>query len=143
MNSDEFSKMQQYNLQVNLTLVKIDPENLKKIEDDDMIEEVGKELVEKFKQVYGDYSVSDADCEDDEGFAIVPVIIQTSQNKRYLGLVDVSLKDSGEHYDTIFFTNKGLFHQEELSEQDKKLIIPYRYRPLVEIVGDIHSEQYC
>lgn len=134
------SKINQYLELVNEALGQINPAT---IESDDVIEGLGKTLADLFKQVYGDYSVSFADCSDDEGFAIVPSIIQTSKNKRYLGLIEVSVEDSGEHYDTIFLTVNGAFHQGELSEQGKKNMIPYEYRPLVEIVGDIHSEQYC
>lgn len=134
------SKINQYVELINEVLGQI---NLSTIESDDVIEGLGKTLSDLFKKVYGDYSVSFADCSDDEGFAIVPAIIQTSQNKRYLGLIEVSVEDSGEHYDTIFLTTRGSFHQGELSEQDKQNIIPYQYRPLVEIVGDIHSNQYC
>jgi hypothetical protein len=134
------SKVNRYIELVNATLGQI---NLATIENDDVIDGAGKTLAELFNQVYGDFSVSFVDCSEDEGFAIVPAIIQTSQNKRYLGLIEVSVEDSGEHYDTIFLTVKGAFHQGELSEKEKQSIIPYQYKPLVEIVGDIHVGQYC
>jgi hypothetical protein len=112
------------------------------LETEDVIDKLKLKLVELFKKVYETDSISWSDCDEDDGFALVPALIETYEKKQYIALIDVSVQDSGEHYDTIFFTHKGLIHQEELKENGILDVVPYRYKPLIEILGDIHSEQY-
>jgi hypothetical protein len=120
----------------------IDKFDFKKMNDKEVFDNLKNKTKELFGQVYGTYEIDFHDCFDDEGFAFVPAIIETEKGKTYVGLVELSIEDSGEHYDTIFFTDKGIVYQHELKEKGIADVVPYNYKTLVDVIGDIHSETF-
>lgn len=104
-------------------------------------------MITAFEKIYGKKFVTGTDCEEDNGFADVPARIKTQNGKVYLGLLYVCVEDSGENYGIqIFFKKYGVIPQEHfkkrLTKRESEGIIPYKYRPLIEIAGDIHRSDY-
>lgn len=110
-------------------------------------QQIADTLKDKFVEVYGQDFVDRGMCRKDKGFAIVPAWIKTDNEKKIIGLLHVCVQDSGEHYGTQFYFDKlGWVDQQEIrdhfSKEEIKKLFPYNYRPLIEIVGDIHTGSY-
>lgn len=102
-------------------------------------EEVANKLVELFIEIHGTDEVYD-DLGLDGECLIAPAMIYVA-NEKYLGLVDLSLEDSGEHYGTTIIHPKYGFISDE--ENDKfRMFVPnrYKYRPLIYIERDHHVD---
>lgn len=97
---------------------------------------------EAFISVYEKDFINVEDCEEDEGFATVPALIRDAEGREYVGLIDVCVQDSGEHYGTTVFTIEGVKTQGEENGFSDYVAFPYKYKPLVKIVGDIHTSAY-
>lgn len=92
--------------------------------------------------IYGKDFVTSEDCVEDEGFATIPALVKDSEGREYVGLIDICVQDSGEHYGTSIFTVEGVKDQKETVEFNRFVSFPYNYRPLVSIAGDIHTGAY-
>lgn len=121
---------------VNSTLKTID---FGKLEDETEKEILKTKLVEAFVDTYGNDFITDEDCMEDEGFASIPSMIIDSNGKEYVGLIDVNVVDGGEHYGTSIFCIGGVQTQGDDRAFHQFVKVPYDYKPLVKIVGDIHG----
>ncbi len=117
-----------------------------KIEQKQYQGKLADQFVQCFAEVYGKKCVERRDCEEDGGSAYIPALLKAANGKIYLALLGICVRDSGEHYSTTIFLKKGAIEQADFKNRLTKAainsIFPYKYKPLVEIVGDIHQDQY-
>lgn len=118
-----------------------------RIEEADYQDEIAEKFVKCFEEVYGKRFVDIKDCVEDNGYVMVPAFVRTSAGKRYLALLDIDVSSSGEHWGTqVLFKKYYVVNQDNfekvLSKKDFKTIFPYKYRPLITVVGDIHTDCY-
>lgn len=95
-----------------------------------------KKLHEKFVEVYGSDHVG-----TDDGMVTVPGVVQASDGKLYVALLDLDAASSGEHWGTTFFTPKGVLSDQTEDPQIKAVImkmIPYNYWYTVDMERDHH-----
>lgn len=99
---------------------------------------------EAFVQVYGDGVITEDDAED----ILLPAVIQAHKTGDILiGLVQLDLWSSGEHWGTDFLTPVGLVDPREdsageMSQYLRNVVIPYDYYYTPEVEGDIHVDKY-
>lgn len=80
--------------------------------------------------------------EKDEGYIYAPGIIKSKETGEFnLVLLDISLNDGGEHFNTLVFVENDLIklHGEELDDKYKHLLI-YDYMPFIYVQGDHHID---
>ena len=105
--------------------------------------ELLKMFHEAFVQIYGDDLLTGRDAE----WIILPAVLQSEKTGDILvGLVELDLSSSGEHWGTNFLTPYGMFSFEEdrvgrLPKYMKENFIPYDYYYTPEILGDIHTDK--
>lgn len=105
--------------------------------------ELLKMFHEAFVQIYGDDLLTERDAE----WIILPAVLQSEKTGDILvGLVELDLSSSGEHWSTNFLTPYGMFSFEEdrvgrLPKYMKENFIPYDYYYTPEILGDIHTDK--
>jgi len=109
--------------------------------DYEYLKEILKKLHDKFCEIYGTDTLDDS-----YDFILVPAVIKVRQsNDLMLGLVQLDISSSGEHWDTDFITPCGVFNQNDKELNDTQLnyvrsFIPYDYFYTVNIPGDIHVD---
>lgn len=113
-----------------------------KTDDRQYAKDVLRELHRIFVKSYGTDCIDALDEYDDE-FILVPAVIQSEDTGNMcIGLVYLDTSSSGEHWDTIFFTEKGVHSQKTIFENDElkdlRSFLPYRYWYTPEYRGDIH-----
>ncbi len=93
-------------------------------------------LHEKYIEVYGTDHL-----DSDSGMATVPGVVLAKDGNIYPALLDIDASSSGEHWGTTFFTPRGVFGDdnktEEVVEEIRKLI-PYDYWYTVDLESDCH-----
>jgi hypothetical protein len=100
-----------------------------------------KKLHDKFCEIYGTDTLDDS-----YEFVLAPAVIKVRQsNDLMLGLVQLDISSSGEHWDTDFITPCGVFNQNDKESNDTQLkyirsFIPYDYFYTLDIPGDIHVD---
>ncbi|MCU7666788.1 hypothetical protein [Bacillus thuringiensis] len=109
--------------------------------------EIQDKLVKAFSETYGEKRVAEHDCVEDNGFALVPATLLTKGGTEYLAFLKICVQDSGVLYDTdIFHPQKGIVSQndfeQKLDKEEYESMFPYKYKPLICIVGDIHTGSY-
>lgn len=102
--------------------------------------ELQEELYAAFITQYGKDFIEEGD-EGTENVVTIPALIKDCKEREYVGLIDISIRESGEHWGTTIFTTEGVKHQEK-EDFSHFITYPYKYRPLVEIIGDIHTGAY-
>lgn len=119
------------------------------LENEDYKQLFGTRAVKAFVDVYGKAEIEGSDCIEDEGFAMLPAFIKSDKTGiEYFAMINVCVMDQGEHYSTfVFFPKHGIIDQQEgmanvLSPFYSEEIMPYHYKPLIKIVGDIHTSAY-
>ena len=109
--------------------------------------EVLNRLHEAFIEVYGSSYVGTNTADDSDGVIFVPgIILVPKTGKVLLGILELDLRSSGEHWNTYFFTKYGAISQssDSLSSREKEYIeslIPYTYFYTPYISGDIHTHR--
>jgi hypothetical protein len=105
--------------------------------------EVLKSLHDAFADVYKTTYMTAGEFE----FVAVPAIIKTRNTGiTTIGLVTLDIESSGEHWGTIFFTDKGIIDDcdENLSTVEKEHIdknfVPYDYWYTVDLARDHHVD---
>lgn len=103
-----------------------------------------RELHGIFVKSYGTDCIDELDEYEDE-FILVPAVLRSEDTgKICIGFVYLDTSSSGEHWDTIFITEKGVHSQKDIFEkkelQELRFFLPYRYWYTPEYKGDIHSE---
>ncbi|OQB11475.1 MAG: hypothetical protein BWY15_02457 [Firmicutes bacterium ADurb.Bin193] len=102
--------------------------------------EVLKAIHNKFMSVYNTDTIE----ESDEIVTLPAVIKGINTGKICVGVVDIDLESSGEHWGTGFLTKHGLLQQgsSELTKTEKQFIdenfIPYVYAYTIGVENDIH-----
>ena len=121
----------------------IDYENLErsyKSTDKTYAKEVLKAIHNKFMSVYN----TDALKESDEMVTLPAVIKGINTDEICIGVVDIDLESSGEHWGTAFLTKHGLLQQgsSELTKDEKQFLAetfsPYVYAYTIGVENDIH-----
>lgn len=114
-----------------------------KSHDKQYAKEILKSLHDAFLEVYKTDYLTASEYE----FVLVPAVIQAGKTGDIsLGIVTLDIDSSGEHWGTIFFTDKGLIddHAQNLSNVQKDYIrtnyIPYKYWYTVEVERDHHVD---
>ena len=129
LNSDVFSK-------VNLVELK------KSYDAGDMYypKMILKAMHETFVSVYGgDY------CNADMEFVTVPAVLKTADGARYVGLVDLDISSSAEHWGSSFLTPLGMVEHDgsEVPPEHREFLekaIPYEYWYTPFIEDDHHVD---
>jgi len=104
--------------------------------------EILQNMTELFKDVYGvDYLA----CNEEIEFVDVPAVIHGRNNDGMcIGLVNLDLESSGEHWGTCFITEEGIGNHNEkdaaFNELLKSKFVPYDYWYTIKIYGDIHVD---
>ncbi len=105
--------------------------------------EVLKSLHDAFIQIYQTDYLTDREFE----FVLVPAVIKAQKTGDVsIGIVTLDIESSGEHWGTIFFTDKGLIddHDESFSKTEREYIdtnfIPYDYWYTVDVKRDHHVD---
>lgn len=112
-----------------------------------IISDIAEMIKEVFVEVYGHAWVDEKSCIEDNGFAYVPVWIHNRKKDEYFGLLDVCLKEEGAPYELLLLHSKhGWIKQKhfkkKLSSKEFDRFFPYKYKPLIKIVGDAHVDNY-
>jgi len=120
---------------------------LNKVNFEELNQEPKKELLKNefhkaFLEIYRKESIEASDCVKNEGFAFIPALIKDSECREYVGLLDVCVQDSGELYGVTVVTTDGVKTQNESGDFNNFITFPYQYKPLIEIIGDIHTSAY-
>lgn len=95
----------------------------------------------KLTEIYGRDKFDEDDCD-----VLLPAVIrQINGDKEYIGLVQLSLRDSGEHFGTILLTKNGALSSEwtDLTDGQKAIwkdLGHYDYFYTGEIENDIHVD---
>ena len=105
-------------------------------------------LTKAFKDVYGTDTIYEgmSEIEEDGDFILAPGLVRAEKTgKVRIALLDIDVSSSGEHWGTTFFTEKGIFSQDdkELSNEKDKMLdefIPYTYCYNISIPEDIHID---
>lgn len=106
----------------------------------DYAKSVLKEMHDKFCEVYG------TDTIEDEYFVVAPAVMKVRETGNvFIGLVQLDISSSGEHWGTDFITPYGVFNveDEELNEKQRDYVhsfIPYDYYYTINIPDDIHVD---
>lgn len=105
--------------------------------------EVLKSVHDAFIQVYQTDYLTDKEFE----FVLVPAVIKARKTGNVsIGIVTLDIGSSGEHWSTIFFTDKGLIddQDESFSKAEREYIdanfIPYDYWYTVDVERDHHMD---
>lgn len=103
--------------------------------------EVLEKLHDAFINVYKTHYLSDREFD----FVLVPAIIRAQKTGNIsIAIVTLDIESSGEHWGTVFFTDKGIIDSENLSNTDREYInanfIPYNYWYTVDIERDYHVD---
>lgn len=138
------SKMNAYLDQLNEALRNADWNS---VEDPAYQKELEAKMVETFEKIYGGRRVTAEMCQADAGMVSVPAYVRFRNGRVVLALLVICVQDQGEHWDTtVFLNNYGPVHQDDfglvLPPEIRNGIFPYKYRPLVTVVGDIHTQNY-
>ena len=110
--------------------------NAYKLDDMSVPMDLLKLLHEKFVEVYGTDQLG-----SDDGMVTVPGVVQSSDGKFYVALLDLDVASSGEHWGTTFFTPKGVLSdhsQDPGIMSEVKKMAPYSYWYTVELERDCH-----
>lgn len=118
-----------------------------KLESPKYRKEIQEKLVKVFSETYGENRVAEHDCVKDNGFALVPATLLTKGGTEYLALLNICVQDSGELYDVhIFHPKIGIVSQndfeQKLDKEEYESMFPYKYKPLITIVGDSDTGSY-
>lgn len=111
-----------------------------KSDDKTYAKEVLKAIHNKFLSVYD----TDKLTESDEMVTLPAVMKGINTGEICIGVVDIDLESSGEHWGTAFLTKHGLLQQgsSELTEAEQQYMhekyIPYNYAYTVDVENDIH-----
>ena len=97
-------------------------------------------LVDIFNYVYDSRGYIDYEhCKEDNGYVIVPAIITVKKSGvKYVGLVQLSLEDRGEHISTAIFSKDGLIEEDDMTIYE--IIGEYNYRPIITVAKDHHVD---
>lgn len=110
--------------------------------DNQYAKETLKRMHDIFVDVYGT-----TELDSSYGFVCVPAVIRGRyNNKTALGLVELDLESSGEHWGTTFFLHQGIVDQNSIEKtaagaRAVKPFIPYNYWYTAQIPEDIHISQ--
>ncbi|MCR8994604.1 hypothetical protein [Brevibacillus laterosporus] len=126
--------------------------DMKKVEEPNFQNELLNDFKKGFMAVYGKDTVNASDCEDDDGYALIPGIIKNAIGQEFVGLLSINIHDGGEltASSTQFLTKDyGLVSlnrmKKILSEMELKLFYPFSYRLAIELEGcyKIDDDEYC
>lgn len=111
--------------------------------DDSYAKEILKQLHDIFVDVYGTDNLENSNHE----FVVIPAVIKARKTGHIgLGIVELDLESSGEHWRTYFLTPRGVIerHKEETYNDNYNYImdtyIPYDYWYTATVEGDIHVD---
>ena len=112
-------------------------------EDDSYAKEILKKLHDIFVDVYGTDYLENSNHE----FVVIPAVIKGRETGHIgLGIIELDLESSREHWRTYFLTPRGVIerHQEEIYNDNYNYItdtyIPYDYWYTATIERDIHVD---
>lgn len=112
-------------------------------EDDSYAKEILKQLHDIFVDAYETDNLENSNHE----FVVIPAVIKARKTSHIgLGIVELDLESSGEHWRTYFLTPRGVIerHQEETYNDNYNYImdtyIPYDYWYTAAIERDIHVD---
>lgn len=106
----------------------------------DYAKSILKEMHDKFCEVYG------TDTIEDEYFIVALAVMKVRETRNvFIGLVQLDISSSSEHWGTDFITPYGVFNveDEELNEKQLEYVrsfIPYDYYYTINIPNDIHVD---
>lgn len=103
-----------------------------------------KEMHKAFVEVYG---TDKLEYDGEHEFVCIPAVVRARKTGRLaVGLIDLDLESSDEHWGTRFFSSKGILEQgsERNNEKENAYIresyIPYDYWYTPKLDGDIHID---
>jgi len=106
--------------------------------------EILRDMHNAFVQVYGTDRLG---CDGEYEFVCVPAVVQARKTGRLtVGLLDLDLESSGEHWGTRFFSPEGILEQGSPDNNEKEMqyirdnYIPYDYWYTPKVDGDIHID---
>lgn len=110
-------------------------------------QEYAQGFLQKMHQAFVDIYGADYINGELLGMIDLPAVLRGKKSgMTYLGLVTVDLESSGEHYNTIFFTDRGILDQMNGKANDPRRkpffeqLGPYDYWYTPEIPMDIHVD---
>ena len=118
------------------------------LKDEKTMKDVLSKLTKAFKDVYGTDTIYEgmSEIKEDGDFILAPGLVRSKKTgKVRIALLDIDVSSSGEHWGTTFFTERGIFSQNDknLSKEKEEILdefIPYNYCYSISILGDIHID---
>lgn len=101
-----------------------------------------KKLHKEFQKIYGKHALDASDCE----FVVMPAVFKLANGNKHIGLVELDLSSSGEHWGTTMFTQLGCITQgdEDMTDEQAAYVktwFPYRYWYTPDVANDIHLDK--